>query len=239
MNKSLFLILAGLATASAHAQTPSAASPAAWANQQGSAVGMGVGVRAGKAAIADALVQIIPPPYTVRLDEAVPRETQLAWENAPDWMSALTRALTPLNLRAIPDWNRNTVTVTVNRPPPAPVLPQRPPVPPAVAAALNTPASPAQAAAPAAAPAAERQWKVDLADGSLSRALRRWGRDARMPVLWEAPKDLPAVASVYVGEFLEAIEQVMKDSASSSYPLHACAHDNVVRVLHESQACTR
>lgn len=101
------------------------------------------------------------------------------------------------------------------------------------------PAETALPAAPAGVQAQKAEWRIELNDGSLSRALRRWAREARYPILWEAPKDLPAVAATYRASYLDAIKQVMEDSQNSSYPLHACAYDNVVRVLHTSQACNR
>jgi len=84
-----------------------------------------------------------------------------------------------------------------------------------------------------------REWRVEGADGSLSRALRRWSRDAGYPLLWEAEKDLPAVGATYHGSFIAALEQLMRDTQNSAYPLHACAYDNLVRVIHATQACTR
>ncbi len=111
------------------------------------------------------------------------------------------------------------------------------PVAPAAAGALPV-APPARSVAPVPAPVLQ-EWRIELADASLSRALRRWARDARYPVMWEAPKDLPAVAASYKGDFLAALTKVMEDSQQSAYPLHACAYDNVVRVLHVSQACNR
>jgi len=112
------------------------------------------------------------------------------------------------------------------------------PVAPAASGSLPVAAPQARPAAPAPAPA-QQEWRIELADASLSRALRRWARDARYPVMWEAPKDLPAVAASYKGDFLAALTRVMEDSQQSAYPLHACAYDNVVRVLHVSQACNR
>lgn len=87
--------------------------------------------------------------------------------------------------------------------------------------------------------AASTEWRIELADGSLSRVMRRWSRDAKLPVLWEAPKDLPVVAATYRGNFLDAVRSVMADTQNTEYPMHACAHDNVVRILHVSQSCTR
>jgi hypothetical protein len=106
-------------------------------------------------------------------------------------------------------------------------------------ASETTPPSPAMSAFNAAVSPSVAEWRIELADGSLSRVMRRWSRDARFPVLWEAPKDLPAVAATYRGSFLDVVRNVMADTQNTEYPLHACAHDNVVRILHVSQSCTR
>lgn len=99
----------------------------------------------------------------------------------------------------------------------------------------NTPIS----AAPAPA-SATPAWEIRNSDMTLSRALARWtqGQDTR-PVLWEAGKDLPVLQASYSGDFLQAVEQVMRDTQRSAYPLHACAYDNVVRIIHLSQSCGR
>lgn len=99
--------------------------------------------------------------------------------------------------------------------------------------------APPPAPAPVVAPPPAQEWKIEASDGFLSRALRRWARDAKFPILWQAPKDLPAVPAVYRGDFLTALKRLMEDSTRSDYPLHACAYENVVRVLHDSQSCTR
>ncbi len=81
-------------------------------------------------------------------------------------------------------------------------------------------------------------WEIRTTDGTLSRALSRWANlSGNLPLLWEASKDLPAISASYSGEFLSAIEQVMQDSRRSQFPLHACAYDNAIRVLHVSQSC--
>jgi len=119
--------------------------------------------------------------------------------------------------------------------------PKLPLQPPAAALPLAAPVRPAPVAAvPAPAPApAVSEWKIQLSDGFLSRSLRRWEREAKFPILWEAPKDLPAVAAVYKSDFFGALKRLMEDTRHSEYPLHACAYDNAVRILHVSQACTR
>lgn len=86
---------------------------------------------------------------------------------------------------------------------------------------------------------ASERWTVELSDGSMSRALKRWGERAGMPLVWEAPKDKPAFFAVYSGTFEEAVTKAMRDTRPTDYRLHACGHDNVVRILHASQRCIR
>jgi hypothetical protein len=35
------------------------------------------------------------------------------------------------------------------------------------------------------------------------------------------------------------LDQVLSDTANGPYPLFGCRYDNVVRILHTSQACDR
>lgn len=88
-------------------------------------------------------------------------------------------------------------------------------------------------------PATSIQWAIRSSDGTLSKTLARWAQGNTPPIAWEADKDFPALAATYSGTYLEAIEQVMQDTARSQFPLHACVYDNVVRVLHTSQSCLR
>jgi len=82
-----------------------------------------------------------------------------------------------------------------------------------------------------------RVWEVLPTDGNLRHALSRWARVDGRPVYWEAPKEVPSVYARYVGSYVEAFQQVMKDTAQSSYQLHGCEYDNAIRVLHSSQSC--
>jgi hypothetical protein len=110
------------------------------------------------------------------------------------------------------------------------------------APALNLPVAPApQEPAPVVVAARDqvREWQITAADGSLARALARWAKDADYPVLWEADKELPAIPARYEGSFMSAVEQVMRDSGNSAYPVHACAYDNLVRVIQDAQVCKR
>lgn len=132
--------------------------------------------------------------------------------------------------------NAQSVRSTTEAFPVAPTPIQLPVAPAAAPALPMAPAAQVRSTPPA---PTQKEWRIELADASLSRALRRWSREANIPVLWEAPKDLPAVAASYKGDFLGVLTRVMEDSQQSSYPLHACAYDNVVRVLHVSQACNR
>ena len=116
-------------------------------------------------------------------------------------------------------------------------------------------AQPAVAASPAASTASSHQpaakttqvpsapavelWEVKPADGTLSRAMLRWSREATVQLSYEAPDDLPAIAVAYTGDFWTAMDSLLKDSNNGSYPLHGCQYTNVVRILHTSQACDR
>lgn len=78
-------------------------------------------------------------------------------------------------------------------------------------------------------------------DETLSLALRRWAVMAGYQLVWDTTKDFPARHTNYgdVG-FESAIEEVMRDTGRSSYPMHACLYKNkVLRVLHVSQSCER
>lgn len=99
--------------------------------------------------------------------------------------------------------------------------------------------TPTRTASTVAAAPPPHTWEIQLSDGTLSKALIRWSRGSELPVSWEAGKDFPATKATYGGSFLDAVEQVMTDTARSQYPLHACAYDNVLRVLHVSQSCLR
>ena len=78
-------------------------------------------------------------------------------------------------------------------------------------------------------------------DETLYLALRRWTDEGGYQIVWDAGKDFPARKTSYQAKDIEdAIGMVMRDTARSSYPLHACAYSNkVIRVLHVSQSCER
>jgi len=78
-------------------------------------------------------------------------------------------------------------------------------------------------------------------DETVFLALRRWAEDVGYQLVWDAGKDFPAKRTAYSANNIEdAIDLVMRDTARSSYPLHACAYNNkVIRVLHVSQSCER
>jgi len=108
-------------------------------------------------------------------------------------------------------------------------------VAPAQVASAPAPAMSASAVALEIRPA--RRWEVKASDGTLSRALTRWADEVNAQLVWEAPKDKPALRAVYQGSLDEALTAVMSDTQFSDYQLHACAFDNVIRILHVSQSC--
>lgn len=104
----------------------------------------------------------------------------------------------------------------------------------AVPAPVSVPTLETQAVTASVAPV----WNIYASDGSLSKALGRWSR-GKTPIAWEADKDFPAIQANYTGNYLSVIEQVMRDTERSQYPLHACVYDNVIRILHVTQSCKR
>ena len=82
-------------------------------------------------------------------------------------------------------------------------------------------------------------WKITASDGTISRALLRWAREAQTQVTYEAPSDLAAVSVTYTGDFWAALESLLADTANGGYPLHGCQYNNVTRILHISQPCDR
>lgn len=115
---------------------------------------------------------------------------------------------------------------------------QQPQAATAAASAAAVVVAPPQVAASA--PEVPKQrWRVEVTDGSLSRALKRWAAKEGTTIVWEAPKDKPAVYAEYVGTFDEAIYKVMADTWRTEYRLRACGYDNMVLVRLESQPCKR
>lgn len=85
----------------------------------------------------------------------------------------------------------------------------------------------------------DQVWAIKPTDGSLSRALTRWAREANQQLVYEAAVDVVAIAVEYRGDYWQALDGVLADTANGSYPLHGCQFNNVTRILHISQACDR
>lgn len=98
--------------------------------------------------------------------------------------------------------------------------------------AVPTPATPLVTPAP-------ERWEVQIADGTLSRALTRWADVEGLQLVWDAPLDKPAMRASYEGSFETAVEKLMIDTKATGYELHACAYANAIRILHVSQICKR
>ena len=228
----------------------------AWSAQHANPVQMrpGLGVAAGQAQIEQALLTLVPPPYQIQLADTIDRTTVLQWGASNDWLSGLREAVEPHGLTVIPDWNKNVLTVARSRVKTSYNNSQgqaRTVVASVASAAANaSPLDGQDVAAPGrvaatnvaalAAPAATPQiWAVQPSDGSLSRALMRWSREAKVQIAYEAPSDLAAVSVSYSGDFWTALEGVLADTANGGYPLHGCQYNNLTRILHISQPCDR
>jgi hypothetical protein len=80
-------------------------------------------VVAGSAPIEQALARIIPGPYRIELDKAVPTSAVLVWSGGSNWMDVLRNAVAPMGLLVSADWQTNTVRILQR---PARVMPRRP-----------------------------------------------------------------------------------------------------------------
>ena len=65
-------------------------------------------------------------------------------------------------------------------------------------------------------------WSLEVSDTTLSNTLSRWSRQVKWQLLWEADRDFPILANVYLkGSFESAILSVMQSLSDSDYPLQA------------------
>jgi hypothetical protein len=61
-------------------------------------------------------------------------------------------------------------------------------------------------------------WSIETADTTLSNTLSRWSRQEKWQLLWEADRDFPILATVYLkGSFQSAILSVMQSLSDSDY----------------------
>ena len=82
-------------------------------------------------------------------------------------------------------------------------------------------------------------WTIETADVTLSNTLSRWSRQEKWQLIWEADRDFPILATVYLkGSFQSVILSVMESLAQTDYPLQAIMHPNskVVRIVRHMQA---
>lgn len=234
----------------------------AWSDSKANQVSMrpGLGVAAGQAPIEKALLTLVPPPYQIQLADTIDRGTVLSWDTTDDWMTGLRQAVDPHGLVVIADWNRNVLTVTKSRASRVTASYGRgeASISRSVTSASSAPAAPSSgplqteqqqarsgvtnqgATRPEPAPAPALQtWAILPSDGTLSKALMRWSREARTQIAYEAPSDLSAISVSYTGDFWTALEGLLADTANGGYPLHGCQYNNITRILHISQPCDR
>jgi len=77
-------------------------------------------------------------------------------------------------------------------------------------------------------------WSVETTDGTLSNTLLRWSREEKWQLLWEAERDFPILATVYVkGSFQSAILTVMQSLSDTDYPMQAIMNPTtrIIRIV--------
>lgn len=81
-------------------------------------------------------------------------------------------------------------------------------------------------------------WSLETTDGTLSNTLSRWSRQEKWQLIWEADRDFPILATVYLkGSFQSAVLSVMQSLSDSDYPLQAILNPNtrIVRIVRYMQ----
>lgn len=81
-------------------------------------------------------------------------------------------------------------------------------------------------------------WLIEIADTTLSNTVSRWCRQQNWQLIWEADRDFPILATVYLkGSFESALDKVMRSLADTDYPLQAIMNPNtkVVRIVRHMQ----
>ena len=81
-------------------------------------------------------------------------------------------------------------------------------------------------------------WSIETADTTLSNTLSPCSRQEKWQLLWEADRDFPILATVYLkGSFQSAILSVMQSLSDSDYPLQAILNPNtrIVRIVRYMQ----
>jgi len=77
-------------------------------------------------------------------------------------------------------------------------------------------------------------WSVETTDVTLSNTLLRWSREEKWQLLWEADRDFPILATVYLkGSFQSAILTVMQSLSDTDYPMQAIMNPNtrIIRIV--------
>jgi hypothetical protein len=89
-------------------------------------------------------------------------------------------------------------------------------------------------AASAAASTTTGHWQLDVADGSLRKALQRWGTTSGWQVVWELPVDFPVGAqAAFAGTFEEAVVAIAMSMQNSEMPMKAIFYrgNKVLRIV--------
>ncbi|KAA0178810.1 hypothetical protein FX016_23035 [Cupriavidus gilardii] len=95
------------------------------------------------------------------------------------------------------------------------------------------------AAAPLQSTPPQQRWEITRDDPSLAVGLRRWAEQAGYErFVWSPKKELPRTPLTVSGTFVEAMEQIMRDSEAAAYPVRTCIYLNkTVRVVYATQPC--
>lgn len=203
-----------------------------WTGGDVKRIGSGLAVKGGTDVLEKAVAAIVPAPYTIKIDAAVPRTLVLSWADQTDWMVALRQAVAPMQLRVVPNWSENAIYIAMATPTATPALAATAVAAPIAAISPSTVvAGPISAVA---SPANIKTWRILSEDIRLSSTLDRWTKEAGYNLVWDAQKQvLLSAKDSFSGTLEEALQRVLSSPAirKSDYPLEACFYPNQPPVI--------
>lgn len=171
-------------------------------------------------ALHEALEQIVPRRYTVRMRGIEPlASSRVSWQGGKQWHLVLREVLAQVpQIQAEIDADSRIVTFTLMSGLPA--------------------ASPAAVAGPgdtaASAPLPPPIWHIDEADSSVMGVMTRWSAEAGWQLVWELEVDYPLHAQATVtGSFEEACETLITSLQAADVPPKLIIYrgNRVVRIV--------
>lgn len=209
------------------------------------------GISAGSDVIDKAVLRIVPPPYEVIIDPAIPPSLVLRWSKSGDWLLALREATDAAGVRAVPRFDQGRIEILPIVPKPKVALVATPAVAAATAVASSAVARVAVIATEAVQPTLPAPQTVLVAQAPIKAAsvfslkpgiridiqMMEWAKKDGWELLWKGDKSwiLPGASDVvYSGSVDVAVESAVKDLYSNGIPvqLHIWEKNKMMEISH-------